>query len=860
MTTRPRRPGDSPQPANGRTPRRRPSPWLWDVVESRLLMAALNEVSVQTFTVTKPTTGSTPEAFTVNVGTPTGESVLTVDYAVTPVNAVPGVDYQLGFPATGQLTFGLDGPFTATLPLTVQGGTQDGGPHEVRLTLSHPTGGASISPTAGSGVGVINDNAQPGVLQFSAPDYPVSTLGGTVLVTVTRTGGTASGVSVHYATGGGTADPTLDYVPTSGTLTFGYGVTSLSFPVTITPNFLLGGPRTIGLTLSDPVTAGLTQSPPGMGATLGPQSTASVVTIQPVNALIVTNTADEGFGSLRQAIRTANGLPGVNTITFHIPGPSPHVITPGSPLPALTKPAVVDARTEPGYRGVPVVTLDGSRAGAVANGLEVLGGSTGVYGLAVDGFGGSGVVLASGHNTVQADRIGTDPSGSSARGNGYDGVYVYGGPNNPGGASGNVIGGPRAADRNVISGNGNVGVDLTGPNASMNAIQGNLIGTDATGTRALPNGRAGVFLNGAATNLVGGDGARRNVIAGNGGSGVVAFGPGATANVVQNNRIGTDVAGRASLGNTGDGIFLDDAPGNTIAGNVISANGLTGVRTMGQGASGNRVLGNFIGTDATGSAGLGNTYDGVFLNGSPNNLVGNGSPAGRNLISANGSSGLQIFGATASGNRVLGNRIGTDAAGNAALPNRRDGVFVNAAPGNAIGGTAAAAGNLVSGNLQVGVQVFGPASTGNVVLNNEIGTNLRGDPVVGNGFGLFLNDAPNNTVGGVNATGSNRIAGNRSGNIVKPQKQGGDAVLVSTAPVVTGATITGVVLTFSQPLDPVTAQDLSNYSFRVQPPGGPVGPRVGLGSAVYDPGALMVSLSLAEPVAVSGTHRVTIKA
>ena len=856
MQTRPSHSRERPRPqaaADRRIGHSRRSPWLWERVESRLLLAPLgqggdsplNEFSVTAnpAAITRPISGSTPilNEFTVSVGNPTGETQISVDYNITPINATAGVDYQLGVPASGTLTFGLDGPFfDDNFPVTVLGSDQDGGPHQLQITLSNPSEGASISPTNGSATLAINDAVQPGSLQFSLSNYTVPTTVGTAEITVTRTGGTAAGVSVHYDASGGTAEPNVDYIPTMGTLNFGAGVASQSFPITINPDLLLTEPKTINLVLSNPHTAGL-EGPPGVGATLGEPSTA-VVTIEPVNPLIVTNTNDSGLGSLREAILAANAFPGANTITFEIPGAGPHVISPPSALPIITGPTDIDARTEPGYISSPVVVLDGTNAGAEVNGLDFQGGSSQLYDLTVDHFGGSGVVLASSGNTVQFDRIGTDATGSTAAGNGYDGVYVFQG-------SGNTI------TDDLIAGNGNVGIDLVGPGASNETVQGNLIGTDASGTLALPNAQGGVFLNGASSSLIGGPGSARNVISGNGGPGVVLNGAGATGNIIQNNFIGTVASGNAPLGNSGDGVFLDNAPSNTIKGNTISANGLTGVRLMGAGASGNRILGNFIGTDSTGAAPLGNAFDGIFLSGSPNNAVGDGTASGRNVISANGQSGLQIFGSTASGNQVFGNLIGTDATGTAALGNRLDGVYINVAPGNMIGSTATGAGNVISANVQVGVQVFGPASTGNAIEGNLIGTTLTGSPVLGNAFGIFLNQAPDNVIT------PNTINGNTAMNIVKStgKGRGGAAVLLATTPDITGASITGVVLTFSAPLNARQAENLNNYSFRTELAGGKVGPRVAIASASYDAGSQTVTLTLASPVPVSGFYRVTIR-
>src|SRR5262249_29655222 len=148
----------------------------------------------------------------------------------------------------------------------------------------------------------------------------------------------------------------------------------------------------------------------------------------------------------------------------------------------------------------------------------------------------------------------------------------------------------------------------------------------------------------------------------------------------EGNFIGTNRAGTAAKGNH-VGISVGNAPGTVIggttagAGNVISGNSQQGVYiTIGSGTTG---LGNYIGTDATGTAALANGAEGVLLStGANNNTIGGTSAAARNVISGNTGDGVKITGGTSSNNVIEANYIGTTASGLAALPNGGQGVNI----------------------------------------------------------------------------------------------------------------------------------------------------------------------------------------
>ena len=259
-------------------------------------------------------------------------------------------------------------------------------------------------------------------------------------------------------------------------------------------------------------------------------------------------------------------------------------------------------------------------------------------------------------------------------------------------------------------------------------MEGNYIGTDATGTADLGNFSNGVFINGAPGNTIGGTASvARNVISGNA-NGVLIQGSGATANAVEGNYIGTDATGTANLGNLIYGVQINGAPGNTIGGtasgarNVLSGNGSSGVLIENSGATANAVEGNYIGTDATGTADLGNFSYGVFVVNASSNTIGGTASGARNIISGNDLYGV-FLGSGATSNAVEGNYIGTDATGTADLGNFRNGVFIENASSNTIGGTASGARNVISYNDSHGVEIRGAGTTGNTVTGNSIHDN-----------------------------------------------------------------------------------------------------------------------------------------
>jgi len=387
------------------------------------------------------------------------------------------------------------------------------------------------------------------------------------------------------------------------------------------------------------------------------------------------------------------------------------------------------------------------------------------------------------NNKIIGNYIGTDANGTANQGNSRNGVCIVQG------AQSNIIGDTTEGERNIISGNNQSGVDINGSGTDNNVTLGNYIGTDVSGTAPLGNLHCGVRIaEGAQSNIIGGSTeGERNIISGNDNHGVLIGNSGTNSNVVSGNYIGTDVSGTADLGNSGRGVFVTDgAQSNTIGGttdgerNVISGNDEDGVNILEPGTNHNVVSGNYIGTDASGTADLGNSRIGVWIwDGAQSNTIGGTTVGERNIISGNEWSGVSITGSGANNNKVLGNYIGTDVNGTAALGNSGNGVSIgDGAQSNTIGGTTATERNVISGNGNPGVLISDLETNNNKVIGNYIGSDITGTVALGNGRCgvLIVGGAKWNTIGGVTAGEKNIIAGNDKGVVIGDSEADGNVV------------------------------------------------------------------------------------
>ncbi len=485
--------------------------------------------------------------------------------------------------------------------------------------------------------------------------------------------------------------------------------------------------------------------------------------------LTVSRLSDAGPGSLRAAITTVNtSLPGRPAlIRFTVRG----MITLSSPLPLVSRNVTINGATAPGYAGgAPVVginangqagldfapgsagsrllalavdgasgagvrlgasniTLDanyiglspsGAAAGNHGDGIfaapgsfgntigENPSGKSGAVSNVISGNGGNGITLfGSSVNTIQDNRIGTNPAGTSAMPNHLNGLAIAG-------------------------------------LSYANEIGGTAFVDSATGQANNPTGSKGTVTPVFVVPPLG------NLISSNGLNGVLIAG-GAGHNQLNGNFIGTTANGDAALGNGGNGVWIDAANYNSLTGctfvnnpfvyyNVVSGNEQNGLRVTD--AKGTVVQGNFFGTGANNTAIVRNRLDGILVQGSSTSTqVGGVIPLG-NVSAGNGRNGIEVTG------RVSGfttfNTFGGLLAFKGAAPNGRDGLLITATGGNNLVRT-----NVFSGNRSNGIELGGNA-TGVTVDPDIAGLTTKGNAVLPNGGdGLRIDGtAHGNTIGG----------------------------------------------------------------------------------------------------------------
>ena len=477
-------------------------------------------------------------------------------------------------------------------------------------------------------------------------------------------------------------------------------------------------------------------------------------------------------GDLRWAINQANANAGADIISFNISGTGAHTITPTAALPTITGQVTIDASTDDSFAANsnrPAIILDGN--GLAADGLvlsNTADGST-IRGLVIRDFGtttshdGIEIQAGSDGNTIAGNYIGRldNLGGDAGAGEANAGMGLY------------VLGANNTIEGNVISGNANNGIMLYGEAADGNVVRGNLIGTNAAGTAAIGNTLDGIHIRaGADNNIIGGTTpAERNVLSGNLEDGIEILNAGTAGNTVQGNYIGTNADGTAALGNQRFGVVLyDGVSGTTIggtaagAGNVISGNASAGIMLDGNNNAAwanNAIQGNWIGTDKNGAVAIANGSHGIFVYaGAGGTVIGGTASGAGNTIAYSSGDGVSLDASADTGIPVLGNAIYGNAQQGIDLAN--NGVTANDA-GDADTGannlqnfpvltsaTKVAAGTTIVGSLN---------SSANTTYRIEFFSSPTGD---GTGYGegqTYLGSTTVTTNGSGNASFNTTLAG-----------------------------------------------------------------------------------------------------
>jgi len=364
--------------------------------------------------------------------------------------------------------------------------------------------------------------------------------------------------------------------------------------------------------------------------------------------------------TLRAALEEANFSSDANTLTFSVAG----TISPTSPLPDLSSGNITIAGANQ------TVTVDGS---------GVSGGAPGCLRLTSDGNVIEGMVIR-----------GCDT-----------GVAIPGGSNN-------TVGGPTGAKRNVIVDSSGQGVMIAHDTAGGNLIEGNYIGVNSSGTDAAPNDLGIRIFNGAHGNTI-----RGNVISGNNGPGISVGGLLYFLNGGNNPGVPISIDDDLEVLLNGDSIFHESTPDGSIGGISFVANpgDILEIRASST-------------IDDCGSLGEVRLLHGWTLEGQQLTTgADNGCSGPGEFFRESYSIAVPATPPIASGNIIQGNRIGTNPAGDAAIPNGGNGIeIVGSSSDSLVGGTGAGEANLIAYNDGDGVKVDGD-TTGNTISGNSIHSN-----------------------------------------------------------------------------------------------------------------------------------------
>ncbi len=279
---------------------------------------------------------------------------------------------------------------------------------------------------------------------------------------------------------------------------------------------------------------------------------------------LAANRGADGRISLREAIIAANNTTNgasPDVIAFDILALDTVTISvTSSNLDTITQAVTINATSQYGFNGSPLISL--VNGDTRTYGFDISGNSSTIRGFSIQGFDTAGINITGSSNTIAGNYIGTNLAGTAAAANAL-GVNIWSGDNN-------VIGGTTTADRNIISGNSDNGITITG-SADNTLIYGNYIGTDATGSYAIRNTNNGIYVGSSVGTRVGsGTSGAANVISGNGNG--VTF-DNADNSFIQGNYIGLAVNGSTSVANVWNGVqMLAGSSGNLVGTNADGSN------------------------------------------------------------------------------------------------------------------------------------------------------------------------------------------------------------------------------------------------------------------------------------------------
>lgn len=424
-----------------------------------------------------------------------------------------------------------------------------------------------------------------------------------------------------------------------------------------------------------------------------------------------------GVCTLRAAIMHANykKSTGGTVIKFdieHSNSYTPTTIDVPSALPSLGVPGITIQG--PNLHDDSVLVLDGKNGSD--HGLTIQADNCSIRKLTIANFGGFGILAGTDIDTVTGTLIIGNTIGDMVPLNFLD--KPNGGGINLLNTTLSTIGGETSAERNVIAGNNGPGILIYG--GSTNFVQGNYVGVKADGLTPLPN-NTGVYISGSDDNSIGGNTVgRRNIISGNSADGISLVG---VKNLVQGNYIGTDASGTVAVPNGGDGIWVwSTSPENAEnqiggpgpgQGNLISGNTLSGVYV--EVSDDNIIQGNIIGLNAAQSAALPNLF-GIKLKFSWSNIIGGSVAGAGNVIAGNTNQGVLVQEGCYY-TSILGNFIGLNSSGQA-FPNGLDGIMLeNNSSDTNIGGNNDADENTIAFNAGKGIAI---ESANAKVMGNKI--------------------------------------------------------------------------------------------------------------------------------------------